>query len=498
METPRVQVAVIGSGFGGLTAAALLAKAGLQVAVLEQNNYPGGCASSYKRKGFWFETGATTLVGLDQDMPLRYLLDKTGIQLPVLLLETPMQVRLLDGTLVTRYPTLAAWVAEAEWVFGKEGQQGFWEACYDLSLKVWRTSVRQLSFPFSSLSDVWEALKATRIEQVGLVPKAFITMKDLLQRHGLLTNERFVAFVDQQLLITAQNDHTQVNALFGATALCYTLFGNYYVPGGLRQLGEQVATYLEEQGSQMMYRRLVKEIQPAPEGGYRVLTDKGEVHADYVVCGLPLNNVVSLFQDQAVQKKLANYLLPAHQVNGALTWGIVFERSATTPTVLHHQIHVPGGVPFLKSESIFISLSHPEDQQRAPIGTCVASVSTHVRNPKDTWVEQKKELEKWVLEFLADRGFFEPTQVQFVQAATPGAWLEWTGREWGQVGGYPQYQHIKPWQMKDARLDGEGAYLCGDTVYPGQGIPGVCLSGIIAAHKLLRDHFPSQHKSLVA
>ena len=72
METQRVQVAVIGSGFGGLTAAALLVKAGLQVAVLEQNNYPGGCASTYKRKGYWFQPGATMLVGLDDDMSLRY------------------------------------------------------------------------------------------------------------------------------------------------------------------------------------------------------------------------------------------------------------------------------------------------------------------------------------------------------------------------------------------------------------------------------------------
>jgi phytoene dehydrogenase-like protein len=46
---------------------------------------------------------------------------------------------------------------------------------------------------------------------------------------------------------------------------------------------------------------------------------------------------------------------------------------------------------------------------------------------------------------------------------------------------------IKPWQMLDARLDHHKAYMVGDTVYPGQGIPGVTLSGIIAAEKLLRD-----------
>ena len=73
------QIIVIGSGMASLTAAALLANDGYKVLVLEQNYLPGGCVSSYYRKGFIFEAGATTLVGLDDNMPLKYMLDKTGI-----------------------------------------------------------------------------------------------------------------------------------------------------------------------------------------------------------------------------------------------------------------------------------------------------------------------------------------------------------------------------------------------------------------------------------
>ena len=39
----------------------------------------GGCSGTYWRKGFWFETGATTLVGLGDACP--YTFDELGINL---------------------------------------------------------------------------------------------------------------------------------------------------------------------------------------------------------------------------------------------------------------------------------------------------------------------------------------------------------------------------------------------------------------------------------
>ena len=486
----------MGSGFGALTAAALLAKAGLQVAVLEMNKYPGGCASTYKRKGYWFETGATTLVGLDDHMPVRYLLETIGVQVPVVKLAVPMQVRLADGTLLTRYNNLEEWIKEAERVFGQPGQREFWEICYAISQSVWQTSLRQLSFPFSSLSDLWPAFMNFRVKQLALLPKAFQSMQSLLARHGLLNNQRFLDFIDQQLLITAQNLHQDVNVLFGATALCYTLYGNYYVEGGLRQLSQAVVGFIERNGGELLYKHRVLSIEPIQEGKYLLSTSKGELLADFVMGGLPLNNLVSLFKESRVQQRLSKYLLPPQKVNGALTWSIAFEQAGEEMDCMHHQVHVPGGVPFVGSESIFISLSHPKDEQRAPAGVTLAAVSTHVVHPASHYIEEKKALEDWVVWFLAGQGFLQADKVLYVQAATPGAWIKWTDRKWGQVGGYPQYLAIKPWQMKDARLDGKKAYVCGDTVYPGQGIPGVCLGGIIAAHKLLRDHFPERVRRL--
>ncbi len=52
----RVDVVVIGAGMGGLTAATLLAKAGLSVCVLEMDARPGGYLAGFRRKDFVFDT----------------------------------------------------------------------------------------------------------------------------------------------------------------------------------------------------------------------------------------------------------------------------------------------------------------------------------------------------------------------------------------------------------------------------------------------------------
>lgn len=48
---------MIGSGIGGMTAAATLAKLGKKVLVLEQHDKAGGCCHSYTEKGFEFDAG---------------------------------------------------------------------------------------------------------------------------------------------------------------------------------------------------------------------------------------------------------------------------------------------------------------------------------------------------------------------------------------------------------------------------------------------------------
>ncbi|HBK96569.1 MAG TPA: all-trans-retinol 13,14-reductase, partial [Microcoleaceae bacterium UBA10368] len=69
---------VIGSGLGGLVAAAMLARYGSRVLVCESHTIPGGAAHSFSRRGFHFDSGPSFYCGLTDPQsfnPLRQVFD---------------------------------------------------------------------------------------------------------------------------------------------------------------------------------------------------------------------------------------------------------------------------------------------------------------------------------------------------------------------------------------------------------------------------------------
>lgn len=62
-EKEAYDIVVIGAGIGGLSVAALLAKAGKSVLLVERHDRPGGYAHGFKRRGFHFDSGVHLVSG---------------------------------------------------------------------------------------------------------------------------------------------------------------------------------------------------------------------------------------------------------------------------------------------------------------------------------------------------------------------------------------------------------------------------------------------------
>ena len=77
---------VIGSGLGGLCAAAIASRHGLEVQVLEAHSQPGGAAHGFRRGPFHFESGPSLWSGLGSwpsATPLAQVLRAVGESVPV-------------------------------------------------------------------------------------------------------------------------------------------------------------------------------------------------------------------------------------------------------------------------------------------------------------------------------------------------------------------------------------------------------------------------------
>jgi carotene isomerase len=87
----NTEVVVIGSGIGGLSCAALLTHYGVDVTVVESHSIAGGAAHAFERDGYKFDSGPSLYSGLSYSPspnPLRQVLDAIGEDLPCIQYDT--------------------------------------------------------------------------------------------------------------------------------------------------------------------------------------------------------------------------------------------------------------------------------------------------------------------------------------------------------------------------------------------------------------------------
>jgi C-3',4' desaturase CrtD len=485
-EVERCDAIVIGAGVAGLTAAAELARHGVRTIVVERHNVPGGCASFYQRDGYRFDVGATLVGGFGSRGVHRLLNERFAINVSSVAIEPSMVVHLPDETIV-RYGD-DRWPEERLRAFGPSAES-FWRAQEHIADLTWDFSTRFPALPVDGPSLV-AFVRAVRPRQIGLIRTLGKTVASIFPAAA---TRRLRAFVDAQLLITAQTDAAGADLAYGATALDLAREGTVHLAAGVSTLAVALARATRRAGGTILYNQSVSAITTTARGGVCgiVLGDGRRIACDRIVSALPVADTAALCAP-------LGHAFRARLAAQPQRWGAFVLYCALPPGVVpddlasHHQLQASYEATLGEGNTTFLSFSGAGETQRARDGGRAVTISTHTDVARwERAYRAGREFElraAYTQKLLAALERVVPRaarSARFVESATPHTFERYTGRRRGLVGGLPQTPANSVFGAFSQRTPVAGLYLCGDTTFPGQSTVGAALSALNAARSLL-------------
>ncbi len=489
------RVIVIGAGIGGLTAGALLARRGYDVTIYDQAIVPGGCASTFKRRGFTFDVGATQVAGLEPGGIHQRIFEELGVELPESSFCDPACAVFLPG----ESQPINVWRNPQRWQQERQRQfpnsEPFWQLMGKLFAASWQFQSRNPILPPRNFWDVGQLLQAMRLDTLVTVPFALMSVGDVLRLSGLDNDIRLKTFLDLQLKLYSQVNAAETAVLYAATALAMSQapHGLYHLRGSMQVLSDRLVEALEKHGGRLFMRHRVDAIDSdgSKVTGVEVCNPKtGErftVEADQVVANVTVQNLAKLVKLKR-NRNLIGKKLP--QPSGAVVIYLGVEPEAIPQNCPPHlQFLYDEDGPIGENNSLFVSVSQPGDG-RAPEGktTLIASTFTDTQlwwqgTPED-YQHLKEQYTSEAIARLNSYFHLTPETIIQTEVATPRTFARFTAREKGIVGGIGQrLSTFGPFGIA-TRTNWENLWLVGDSTHPGEGTAGVSYSALTAVRQI--------------
>ena len=495
--TTRQQVIMIGSGIGGLCCAALCARAGLDVLVLEAHGHAGGAAHGFERQGFQFESGPSLWSGLGRwpsNNPLAQILKA---------LDEPLEV--------ISYREWDVLFPEGHLSIGV-GADGFEQVVAELrgaeAVGQWRRFAEALK-PIAAAADALPLL--------ALPPGGLDGLGPLLRRSGKLLphlpalrhlSGAFGPLVDRHLQDPFLRNWVDLLCFLisgmpmadtNAAAMA-TLFGEWFDPeasldyprGGSASVVAALVRGLEKHGGKLRLGARVQKILVDGERAVGVELVNGErIHADHVVSNADAWSTAALlpefsapsWQEQRRQTPACGSFLHLH---------LGFDASGLADLPIH-TVWVGDWERGITAErnAVVVSIPSVLDPSMAPAGHHVLHAYTPANEPWDHWsglehnsADYKRMREQRCSVFwqvLEQRIPDLRSRCKVVLEGTPLTHRHFLSVHQGSYG--PALSAARG-LFPGVQTPVKGLLHCGASTFPGIGIPPVAASGAMAAHAI--------------
>ncbi len=485
------RVAIIGAGVGGLTCAALLARAGLRVTVFERNARAGGKLNWLEEGGYTWDMGPSLLTmpyvfeGLWAKLGRRLEDDLQLIPLPV-----TCRYRWTDGTQIDedaafwQRPDVARFLA-------------YTRGLYDLSAD---------AFLHHPLEEWWRQLRPRNFAKLRHLPKiaSFATMDQVVRR--FFGGDRHLVQLFDRFATYNGSSPYKTPAAFNIIPYVEARFGGWYVKGGLYEIARALERICRSAGVEFRYEQEVISTERM-DNRWRLTCREAPSGAspglfDAVVCN---QDVLSfLGHEPAMQRRVATTDLA---ISGFILYLGVARQY---PQLSHHNIFFSDDYPVefrqlfderlpATEPTIYVAVHSKADPSRAPAGCenwfVLVNAPALTPDARVDWPALSQSYGDQIIERLETHfgfaGLREAIRVRrhFTPADFQTHYLAHAGSLYGFASHGVRAAFQRP---KLQRPGAPGFYFVGGSTHPGGGLPLVCLSGQMVADKLLREqHAPT-------
>ena len=479
-------VLIVGAGPGGLSAAMLLAKAGVSVTILEKSDAVGGRTRVFEKDGFKFDNGPTFFhypeiaeeifksLGMDAHEHLE-------------LLPIDPNYRLVFGAggSINASTDLDDVTQQINNLCGEKNAEGFRRYIED--------NRRKLSLSKNCLNSPWKGpldLVNRRAMRVAKVLRPWRSVASDLAKH--FPDERMQLAMSFQTKYLGMSPF-QAPSLFTILAFLEYEHGVFHAKGGLGTITEKMGKIAENLGVNIKLNEPVKDFLFEGKTVSGAKTEKGIYRADKYVMnvdsatgmkGLVPDKLRKKWSDKKIDKKKYScstfmlylgidklYDTPHHQIYAAKD----YKKNLREVT----EIQVTWDDP-----SIYVQNACITDPSMAPEGhsTIYVLVPASTSHSEINWDEIKYDYRDVILKQMENLGFSNLKEhIVSETIVTPDDWSSrdiFRGAVFNLAHGLDQMLWKRP-QNKFEEL--KGLFLVGGGTHPGSGLPTILESGRITA-----------------